>query len=599
MGAAGLLVCAGCGDDEPGSVAPPAQEDICSSACVDVAEAPDPGPENPDPGSPPEDIAADPDAGAALDVPPESDSGVEPVDVGPDPVCEAGEPKGECSTGSAWLVCNADGTGWEEVECAAGLSCFEGSCGDLKCAPGALQCADLQTLQECQETEENTWVWQTKETCTDVCVSGECTGGCPFDLKLGDDKTCVYWPADFKPEPQEKCTADALLVVPSSASDQLAVFDIALDPPMLMDGSPFATCGDPSRVLLDPSGDVIASCRKGGKVQKHAIDGAVLWSTQMGDCNAARGITLSPDGRLFAACSSNGRVYELEPETGSVVAEVFINGFLYGITADADGIYVARFAGIDAGVVKITLGGEDDLKVDWTTAIDVYGIAVDGKGSVWIGGSSLRALDTLSGDVVDAPGGVAGSVQGVAVGPDGTVYGAMAGQNQVIKVDPGGTSSLLKLPAGDNHPRGAAVDAVGNVYTVNLLSSNVTRFDAVTEAATNFGAGALNGPYGYSGDMTGVTAACITGGGSTVWKSPKINTGKAGTVWLHVNWLATIPAGTSMDVTVRVGSSPWQPAESEEPIGLSGATAQVRAVFTQAEDGTVPTLHWMGIVHTK
>lgn len=523
-------------------------------------------------------------------------------DPGPDipPLCEPGQPKGECGGPIDRLVCNAAGDAFDMETCPPSTHCYVGECVDYICPPNGTRCAHPKQLEECMQDEEGTWGWVSVDDCGDgICKNGECAFGCDYNMKLNDLQDCSSWELELTPDKGTTCTADKLLAVPSSAANTLVVFDIEADPPVALAGSPFPTCKDPSRILLDGLSDVVAACRGDGKIQKHHSDGTLVWSTTLPGCTGARGVAVTPDGRLFAGCSSNGTVYELAPETGELVQEADVGGYVYGLAADETGLYVARFGffgpGEANGVVKLHLGGADDFTEVWFTEIGVYGFALDGLGALWLGGgTTVEALDTETGLLIDSYS-ISSYGHGVAVGLDGAVYVGMGDKNAVARVTPGGGVEELPIPAGDKHPRGVVLDQDNRVYTINMYSSNLSRLDTVTGAKISFGnGGLLSSPYGYSGDMTGLTSNCLVGSASS-WKSDPIETISFGTVWLKVNWKASEPNGTQVVIYYRIDSGPWTVASNGKPIGKSGKKAQLKAALLTDDPDVVPTLHYVAI----
>ncbi|HIA02092.1 MAG TPA: hypothetical protein EYN66_09305 [Myxococcales bacterium] len=548
-----------------------------------------------------------------VDTTPESDVQTPPTDVESSEtnimvICTPGEDKGECGSPSEFYRCSNDGLAWNMIKCNDPPFCYEGQCKNLQCPPGETMCVNPKLLRTCEEVEPGTYDWVDTNTCEDgICKNGKCVGGCSFNMKLNKGENCLHWQADFTPEAGESCNSDSLLVVPSSKDNRLAVFDISVNPPVALEGSPFVTCKNPSRILMDSNTDVVASCRSDGKIQKHHSDGSLVWSTQLTGCSGARGVTLNGEGRLFGGCSSNGKVYELDPDDGTIMSETLVGGYIYGLTAEPTGLYVAQFSAIfggangatNKGVTKLSLGGANDLEKEWQTAAAIYGFALDGAGSLWLGGNNqVRALDTDTGLQIDSYT-IPSYAHGIAVGLDGNVYAGMGGKHQVARITPGGGPvELLTLPAGSHHPRGVALDAESNVYTINMNSSNITRFDGVTNTATSFGEGSLANPYGYSGDMTGLTSSCLVNTTSS-WKTPVHDTLTVDTMWGAVKWSSNEPPGTSIKVYYRIDNKPWTTIQNTQSIDQIGQKVQLKATMVTEVPEVVATLKWIGVTYTQ
>ncbi|MFT7625177.1 MAG: streptogramin lyase, partial [Myxococcota bacterium] len=343
----------------------------------------------------------------------------------------------------------------------------------------------FQTLPEPTCTSQG-GVAASHDLCESVCCSsqgqppitttaGTCAqlGGTAISPAKCVDKTHI-WTADYTLDPTVACEPSPYLVVPSSGASKLAVYDLATLLPLTT--SPFATCADPSRIMMDANTDVYATCRGDGKVYKHTRDGVLLWGTQLPLCSASRGVTMSGDGRLFAGCSdSTGVVSELDPATGAVLASVTTSFPVYGLAVDPDGVYVSHY--FSGRVSRIFLGGANDMTMAWTVLqASPYGISVDQQNRVWITGLTLRSLSTVDGSLIDtvAPGG--GFLTGVQVGLDGNVYAAWPQTDQVFKWDPlAATSTVLDLDGAAQWNHGLTLDTLNNVYTINRNSNNLTK----------------------------------------------------------------------------------------------------------------------------
>jgi streptogramin lyase len=446
-----------------------------------------------------------------------------------------------------------------------------------------------------------------KEECFEVCCQLE--GFQPVTTTLGDcalqggtivtPKLCLnqvhVWVADYTLDLDTNCDPSPYLVVPSSGANKLAVYDLATLNPLPT--TPFATCSNPSRIMMDANTDVFATCRGDGKVYKHTRDGALLWGIQLPACGASRGIVMSGNGRLFAGCSdSTGVVSELDPVTGAVLNSVTTDYPIYGLATDPDGIYVSHY--FASKVSKIFLGGANDMTVAWTVSMSApYGITVDQLNQVWVSGSSLRALSTADGSLINTVV-TTGATYGVQVGLDGNVYSSRAGTNTVFKWDPiAGASSVLNLDAAAVWNHGLTLDTQNNVYAINLNSSTLTR---VTPAgvATGFSpAGVLLSPYGYSGDMTGLTTTCIAGTTDT-WFSTPIDSGAATTTWLTISWNSTMPPGSGVAVYYRLdGAATWTQATNGQTLNVVGQVMEVKAILSSTIAGNEPTLTDVTVVY--
>jgi hypothetical protein len=398
----------------------------------------------------------------------------------------------------------------------------------------------------------------------------------------------------------------------------------------------FNVCNSPSRVMMDPYTDVITTCRgqrepywntycqanpteawcitcaatpgdptcnyclhypadsrcHDGHVEKYTKCGVKLWETQIPDCAATRGVVLSPSGRLFAACSNTqvGKpnaigVYELNPVTGAIIDHVHVGYYLYGLAADANGIYFCSGYG---HVGKVDYSGPA-LAAGWYVAHNCYGIGIDTQNRVWVSEYPTKMLDALDSSTgAQIPGmhttitysGTDYNGYGLTVGLDGRIYVGVDGVSRIAIFDPS-THALTFQALGpgiitgtaDLGPHGVTLDTDGNLFTINQGSGTVTKLTPAgggTFTATSFGGTdpaaswlpLLKGPYGYSGDMTGAVQQSITSS-HDIWTSNCYDSGDPLTQWTNVTWTSTVPSGSSILLSYSLDcTGTWQPLAS-------------------------------------
>ncbi|MFT6398289.1 MAG: streptogramin lyase [Bradymonadia bacterium] len=408
-------------------------------------------------------------------------------------------------------------------------------------------------------------------------------------------------------DPDAECPPSPYMVIASSAAHELAVYDLATLLPLPT--SPFSTCSDPSRILMLPNTDVVASCRGDGRINRHTRDGVLQWSTALPGCTSgARGVTFSPEGRLFAGCSSPGMVHELDLATGSIINSVDPGNTIYGISSDWDGLYIC--ASWDSQVRKINLdaGGATDLTLDWQVNQPCYGISGDGTGGVWISqGSSLSRLDTNTGALLTTvPMGNPG--YGTIVGPDGVVSVGLTTTNAVFRYDPlAATGATLAAPAGNTWSHGVTVDSAGNTYAICRSSNSVVKFEGALPPVS-FGGGILNLPYNYGGDQAGINYTCVNSTTSIETLAP-IDSGSATSSWLEAEWSATVPPDTSVLIEYRIDGGAWQllanlsltPGLTTTPIPgpNTGQVFEFRTTLAMSPAAaTPPSIDWLTVTYS-
>jgi hypothetical protein len=239
----------------------------------------------------------------------------------------------------------------------------------------------------------------------------------------------------------------------------------------------------------------------------------------------------------------------------------------------------------------------------------LYGIAIDQLGDVWIGGLSCNDVIKLHG----ADGSLMGVkklggqfTRGVAIDLDGNCWAALSGTNTVTKVE-GATGNLLKtidLPSG---PLGVSVDAYGHVWAVSQGANCVTKINGIDGTKTQVDIG--QGPYSYS-DMLGLSLRMVTLAHqqTATWRGI-VDSGDPTTHFTNMKWTVETPTNTQFAVRVRCAATKDALAMAAfgGTMGTSGAAAdsqggscshtaaqqflELEARFTSTGTSASPTLH--------
>ncbi len=248
------------------------------------------------------------------------------------------------------------------------------------------------------------------------------------------------------------------------------------------DGGPAtsAEIGYATGVLAAPDGGfyiggygIVRRVAANGTISTFAGNGTLGSSGDGGPATSAllhanlAGLALGPDGSLYIADSSNFRVRKVgtDGKISSVVAgeypvslgfdqagNLFIGGACKVLRFSSTGV-LTRFAG--TGTCGPT-AGDGGPATAATLAGNVYGIAVDAAGDVWISDTDAHRIRK--------------------VGADGVI----------VTVDPDLTM-----------PMGLSADNDGNVYAVDLANA---AFRYTSSGSRSVVAGALYGASGFSGD---------------------------------------------------------------------------------------------------
>jgi streptogramin lyase len=236
------------------------------------------------------------------------------------------------------------------------------------------------------------------------------------------------------------------------------------------------------------------------------------------------------DGNLYVASNGASTVHRMTPG-GCVTTLIDPSGTgrdrmdgARGLSVDGAGnVYVV--AGRSDAVFKIARDGARSKIADVDNPIAT---AVDADGNVSIssaGTNTIRQVVAGSGEVVtilDGTGllgaGFAGP-RGVAVDGDRNVYAVGEASDNVFKIEPDRTRSVILDAAGDginplDTPFGVAADRQGNVYVTGFGTDNVFKVTAAGQKTQILGAGFIDGPREIAVDMAG--NVFVTGQSNTV-----------------------------------------------------------------------------------
>lgn len=262
-----------------------------------------------------------------------------------------------------------------------------------------------------------------------------------------------------------------------------------------------------------------------------------------------------------------------------------------------------------------------------STGINVYGVAIDGSGNIWVsefGNRVAKVSPTGTTLGIFTTPSTTGQ-QGLAVDGDGDVWVSTslscgAGCTVTHLKNDGTVVGSVPNPTGAGST-GVSVDAAGKVWTVNRSSNTATRIDPDTgplgcggtgcgdgtrvgtvDTTVSFPAGPdgrpLPVPYNYS-DMTGqqLFSGTAPQGSWTVVQDG----GAAGTEWGKVTWNTEpegmVPGDSSITVEARaadseagLGTAVYAPVGNNTTFSQSGRFIQVRVTMKPSSDDESPVL---------
>jgi streptogramin lyase len=359
----------------------------------------------------------------------------------------------------------------------------------------------------------------------------------------------------------------------------------------------YQVCNNPSRTSVDLDGNVFAACRGDGKVakiiseKKNCIDkngnGLIETSEDLnGDGNisgnemapndeciafivqplgnpssypGSRGAAVDKFNNVYIGYWNEAKVAYLDGKTGATIKTVDWQCPTYGLVVDQKGTLWGQGNGCGWLMSYNPTSGQWQKASSYgANGISAYGINVDGKGRVWVGGNLAR-YNPADGTWFKCNK----SCAGIATANDGMVWLAKDGSG-IGKVD-GETCADLGTVNSGGAPHGCAVDFDGYVWGVNLGGNSVDKIDP---GQTGKQIGALigsrkigSGPYTYS-DMTGYTLNYFTapkGLYTTTFfaggNGNPISQMKPKAVWQELNVEAMLPPATKVHIRVRAGDT--------------------------------------------
>lgn len=291
-------------------------------------------------------------------------------------------------------------------------------------------------------------------------------------------------------------------------------------------------------------------------------------------------------GNVWVGMHNEEAFYQISGTDGAILQRVATPGVRsYGAAIDS----VGRLWAVDSCCGTVNIGWIDttmnpapytvvSTKPAYTgVGQGNYGITVDLEDRVWIGGypyGGLQRYDPATGQWAEAQitgyFNNGGNVRGVGIDTRGNVWAALhpGGDGLVARIDADTLQSTgvwqLDGPQGSaTVPVGVGVDFDGDVWTVNQNTSNASRLhiDAATgEPAAHPATGNVvdvfpvgRYPYTYS-DFTGLGLRVVTRPTGEYAVPIQGCMGDDEATWLRVNWDATTPPDTSVEIYVRAGN---------------------------------------------
>ncbi len=318
------------------------------------------------------------------------------------------------------------------------------------------------------------------------------------------------------------------------------------------------------------------------------------------------------------------RFYQLSGLDGRVLAQVEVGLQPYGAAIDSQGTLWAT--SVDTG----TLTSIDTRTKAAGPVVRIagcdgsYGIAIDGRDRVWVGGYNAEQAcryDPADGSslVVETPG--AGVGRGIAADADGFIYlahswssgGTYWGKVSRFRADDASQLQTFELGPGHIETIGVGLDFDGNTWAVQRNNCDNLPGCAIGSACKILrDTGAIScyptgsGTYTYS-DFTGYALRNFTAPRGTY---RHVFEGCLGTTtrWTQVAWDARVPDGSSLRVFVQAAdalaglpAAPRFGPFEESPVDLlaagdvSGHYLQVEVHMAAETEGVTPLLRGLSV----
>jgi hypothetical protein len=318
-------------------------------------------------------------------------------------------------------------------------------------------------------------------------------------------------------------------------------------------------------------------------------DECILFATNPGG-KIIRAIGVDGENHCWAGSWSSAELYRLHPDDGQVLRTVKLPKPAFGLVIDGEGVIWCS----TLGTTLLRVAGAYVFSV---ASPSNYGISLDNRGRVWIGGS-LSRFDPVSYQWTST--GL--NALGVAGSTDGFVYGATGSTLYRVNMDTMAAEVVDTQGLGAN---GVALDSDGYVWTVNNGSSNVSKVNPGTKEVLGLYPVSPGGET-FS-DLTGYTLNNFTApsgfleftlGGAT--ETP--------VKWKQLRFGAAFPEGTWVEVLVRAADTiqalpeaKWQgpvgpysdvvwPLSLKDIPNLEGRFLQVRLGLHSQHRPTTPTV---------
>ncbi len=330
----------------------------------------------------------------------------------------------------------------------------------------------------------------------------------------------------------------------------------------------------------------VTSSTRGDEVLAWGQDDCVLWHTDLRSYPGAPGTVVRsvsaqdverPDGTIeqyvWIGAFNERRLYKLDGLTGRILFHVDLPVYPYGSAMDGKGnLWIASKNDLHIAYIDTAKCEAGNCPANLVAQPDNgYGITVDAKQRIWLGGTTIKRYDPATGKMDQIP------IRGWSESPAGIniFHGIAADMNGWIWAA-GFTSGVVRINADNPSEnvivrdtegwfnKGMAVDADGKIWSVTQESRAVviTPGPGLNDATVNPEvAKTIVAPYTYS-DMTGLQLLLAIGIAQRVPEGSyrRVLRGcgddpERTTEWKALSWKADTPTGSTITFRFRVADS--------------------------------------------
>ncbi len=326
---------------------------------------------------------------------------------------------------------------------------------------------------------------------------------------------------------------------------------------------------------IDKNGDGVIQTSTGpGNVLPWGQDECALWNTSLPGGGWIRAVAAQdgPDGPVVWAGGYDGVIWKLNGNTGEIIFQTPSPVHTYGFALDKTGnLWIATLGAqlgrldtnrcVDAASCNTEICGDDGdacVKQRIATPGYTYGITVDYKQRVWLGGSIQRYDHSAPlGSRFTHLNGL--SAAGIAADENGWVYGAGQGSgiHRINADNPDERTIIAGSTGGSSYGIGVALD--GKVWGVNIHHN--TAFVIEPGAGLNDGqiVHTQTGfvfPYTYS-DMTGSQLRLATNRQGIYTETFEGCSEEFfhHNEWEQLHYNVVVPDGASIKIRIRVANT--------------------------------------------